>query len=563
MTGIAAAHRPRSRTALHGDRRLIVVMAVFILCFATVGLGMTHLATTEPSEPRLARSGAPAHPVRGEIVDRNGALLATNLPAWSLYAYPGEIKAPAAAADELVRIFPDLDRAAILKSLTDGRRFVWIKRPISPRERQSVHDLGRPGLHFGNREIRLYPAARTAAHVVGGVRARHEAVQYAEIEGSGGIEMQFDRRLADLTAAAEPLRLSLDLRVQQAMSDIIAAGIERLTAKGAAGVLMKVRTGEILAMVSLPDFDPNARRKPHDGPAHTHPRFNRAAQGRYELGSTFKVLTAAMALDTGAARVDSIVDTPPELRYGRHRIGESHRMPSQMTLADIVVRSSNVGAATLAAMVRTQRFKSYLERLGFFEVSGIELPESARPLLPGRWTELSTITASFGHGLAVSPVHLAAAYATLANDGVRIYPTLLADRPRTGERVFSSDTSRAMLAIMRDVVASGTARRADLPGYRVGGKTGTAEKVGPGGYDRKRVISTFAAVFPTDAPEYVLLVSLDEPTDRSGPRPSRVAGRTAVPVAHDIIARIAPILGMRPSFPEADGTMATLEAGLE
>ncbi|MEM7742558.1 MAG: penicillin-binding protein 2 [Pseudomonadota bacterium] len=562
MTEIAATQRPVGRNALRGDWRLILVMMVFLLCYAAVGLQMGLLALTEPSEPRLARAQAAANPVRAEIVDRNGALLAANLPAWSLYAHPAVIKDPVSVAADLARIFPDLEEPAILRKLTDGRRFVWIKRPISPREKQAVHDLGWPGLHFGSREVRLYPAGRTAAHIMGGVKARREAVRFAEFQGSGGIEAEFDARLSDPAMAAEPLRLSLDIRLQQAMRQVLAEGIARLTAKGAAGVLMKAKTGEILAMVSLPDFDPNAERQPHNGPSYTHPRFNRAAQGRYELGSTFKVLTAAMALDVGAARVETIIQTPRELRYGRHRIGESHRMPPEMTLADIVIKSSNVGTAKLAMMVRTPRFKSYLERLGFFGLSGIELPESSTPIRHKRWKELSTITAAYGHGIAASPVHLAAAYGTLANGGVRVFPTLLADNPRTGERIFSEKTARQMLDIMRATVVDGTARRADLPGYGIGGKTGTANKPIPGGYAKDRVISTFAAVFPTDDPEYVLIVSLDEPTDRSGPRPSRVAGRTAVPVARDLIARIAPILGMRPA-PVVVETNGALETALE
>ncbi|MEM6622103.1 MAG: penicillin-binding protein 2 [Pseudomonadota bacterium] len=546
MTEIAVTQRSAGRAALRGDWRLILVMIVFLLCYSAVGLQMAHLAGTEPSEPTLGRGDAASRPVRAEIVDRNGELLAANLPAWSLYAHPKDIKDPVAVARDLAGIFPDLDQTEVLRDLTDGRRFVWIKRPISPREKQAVHDLGWPGLHFGTREIRLYPAGRTAAHIMGGVTATVEAVRFAEFEGSAGVEAHFDARLAEPAMANEPLRLSIDVRLQQAMRQILTVGMADLTAKGAAGVLMKADTGEILAMVSLPDFDPNAARKPHDGPPHTHPRFNRAAQGRYELGSTFKVLTAAMALETGVARIDTMLETPPELRFGKHRIGESHRMPLQMTLAEVVIDSSNVGTAKLAMLVRTPRFKSYLEQLGFFQRSGIQLPEASVPLTHDRWTDLSTVTVSYGHGLAASPVHLAAAYATIANGGVRVYPTLIAGQVRTGERVFSEGVSRQMLDIMRAVVTDGTAKRAEVPGYQVGGKTGTANKAVAGGYDERRVISTFASVFPTDDPEYVLVVSLDEPTDRSGPKPSRVAGRTAVPVARNIIARIAPILGMRP-----------------
>ncbi len=565
MTDIAAT-QSRGRGTVRGDMRLILLMGVFCLCYVTVGLRMGVLALTEPVEPTLARSGEAGRPVRGDIIDRNGNLLAANLPGWSLYAHPQEMKDPVLVADALAGVFPSMDRDELLKKLTGKRRFVWVKRPVSPRERQAVHDLGYPGLHFGAREIRIYPAGRTAGHIVGGVKAEREGVRFAEFVGSAGIEKHFDDRLRDPAKASNPLRLSIDLSAQQAMREVMAAGIERFTAKGASAVLMRVKTGELVAMASLPDFDPNNRPEGFRGAAELNPRFNRAAQGRYELGSTFKVLTAAMALEAGVANPETMIKTPPALKYGRHNIRDFHRMPLQMSVEDIVVKSSNVGSARLAMMIGTRRFKEYLRKLSFFDPSGLELSEAARakPLLPERWTDLSSMTISFGHGLAASPVHLAAAYATLANDGRRVHPTLIAGDHEPGKRVFSSQTSRQMLDVMREVVRRGTAKRTDIPGYEVGGKTGTAEKVRPGGgYYSDRVISTFAAVFPTTEPEYVLILSLDEPTDRSGPRPLRTAGRTAVPVAAEIIARVGPILGIRPMLlPVGDG-VETIDARLQ
>jgi cell division protein FtsI (penicillin-binding protein 3) len=559
-----AAQGARGRGALRGDWRLILLIACFALCYAAVGLRMALLAAIEPEEPQLARADGSARPVRGEIVDMKGRLLAANLPAWSLYAHPQEIRDPLLAAEALAGIFPEFDRDELLRTLSGKRRFVWIKRPITPREKQAVHELGLPGLFFGNREMRVYPAGRAAAHVVGSVRAEREGVRFAELVGSGGVEGQFDVRLRDPALAGEPLRLSLDLGVQGVVREALAAGIRRMTAKGGTAILMKARTGEVVAMVSLPDFDPNAAPEPFRGEPGQNPRFNRAAQGRYELGSTFKVLTAAMALDTGVADSATLIETPPSLRYGRHSIRDFHRMPAVMPVEDIVVESSNVGAARLALMVGTPRFKEYLARLGFTEPSGLELVEAVEndTLEPPRWSDLSTITISFGHGLAASPMHLAAAYATIANGGVRVLPSLLAGgRPGhgAGERVFSAETAREMLRIMRQVVVRGTARRIDLAGYEVGGKTGTADKVRPdGGYYRDRNISTFAGVFPTSRPEYVLVVSLDEPTDRSGRYPARTAGRTAVPVAADILRRAAPVLGLRPLPPPSPGDIASL-----
>ncbi|MEM7422856.1 MAG: penicillin-binding protein 2 [Pseudomonadota bacterium] len=563
MTDLTSPVHQRGSLGERADWRLILLMSCFALCYLAVGVNMALLAATDPMEPVLSADNGKGRPMRGEIVDRNGTLIAANLPAWSLYAHPHVMKDPIAVAHALDPIFPDIDRSALVKKLTGQQRFVWIKRPITPREKQRVHDLGFPGLHFGNREIRIYPTAATTAHIVGGVKPETEGVRFTELAGSAGIEKHFDDRLRDPELAGTALRLSLDISVQHAMREQLGAGMKRMHAKGAAAVLMKVRTGEIVSLVSLPDFDPNAPPQPFMGRADDSPRFNRAAQGRYELGSTFKVLTAAMALDLGLVSPDTLLQTPPKLRYGRHRIGDSHRMPPQMPVEDVVVKSSNVGSARLAMMIGTPRFKEYLDALGLFDASGLELSEAARtkPLLPAYWTDLSSMTISFGHGLAASPVHLAAAFATVANKGLRVYPTLLAGGKPPGRRVFSERTADEMVRIMREVVTRGTGRRTDLPGYEIGGKTGTAEKIGRnGGYDRNRVMATFGAVFPTSDPEYVLVVSLDEPEDRSGRKPIRGAGRTAVPVTADIIRRIAPLLDLRPMLAPVDPERIMMEA---
>ena len=562
MSDFAAPQNVRAGIGQRGDWRLILLMSCFCLCYLAVVINMGLMAATDPVEPVLGDAHANGRPVRAEITDRHGNLLAANLPAWSLYAHPHVMKDPVKVADALDRIFPDIDRDTLLKKLTGKRRFAWIKRPVTPRERQLVHDLGFPGLHFGNREIRIYPAGRVAAHIVGSVRPEHEDVRYTELAGSAGIEKHFDSRLRDPGMADQPVELALDLPVQQAIREVLGEGIDRLTAKGGAAILMKAKTGEVVSMVSLPDFDPNQKPVFFQGLAEDNPRFNMAAQGRYELGSTFKVLTAAMAIESGVVNANTVLETPRQLRYGRQRIGESHRMPEQMSVEDIVVKSSNVGSAKLAMMIGTRRFRDYLEDLGILDPSGLELAEAARtkPLLPERWTDLSTMTIAFGHGLAASPMHLAAAYATIANDGRRVTPTLLKGGNEPGERVFSVATSREMLRIMREVVVRGTARRADVPGFEVGGKTGTAEKPGRNGYNREKVISTFASVFPTSNPEYVLIVSLDEPEDRTGRKPVRTAGRTAVPVAAEIVRRITPLLGMRPRPVAVEDGAATLSA---
>lgn len=541
------------------DWRLIIVILSFVLVYAAVGVRMGMMALDELAEPRLARDGAGATPVRGEISDRHGTLLASNLPAFSLYAHPREIKDPAAVAQDLAGIFPDLDAATLTATLSRDSGFVWVKRPITPAQRQKVLDLGFPGLQFGVRTMRVYPAGRTVAHIVGGVRAENEDVRYTELAGAGGVEGFFDERLRDPARIGTPLALSLDLSVQNALRDVLAAGVRQFEAKGAAGILMDVRTGEILALVSLPDFDPNEAPAAFQGPAELNPRFNRAVQGRYELGSTFKVLTAAFALESGAVRPDTLVETGSALSFGRFRIRDMHRMPPEMTVTDIIVRSSNVGVARMALQIGTPRFKDYFQRLGLFEATTLELAEArkATPLLPPKWTDLSSMTISFGHGLAASPLHLAAAFATLANDGRRVRPTLLRGGSEPGEQVVSPKTARQVMQIIRDVVKRGTGRRANLPGYEVGGKTGTADKVRPeGGYYTDRVIASFASVFPTTDPKYALVISLDEPVDRSGPRAVREASRTAVPVAVAAIERVAPLLGLRP-LPEVPTGVVT------
>jgi len=541
--------RSAAVTRRRDDWRLIIVVFAFVLLYAAVGLRMGMMALNEPAEPSLARDDGAAIPVRGEITDRNGRLLAANLPAFSLYAHPREIKDPGAVARDLATIFPELAVTDLTETLSRKSSFVWIKRPITPYQRQQVLDLGYPGLQFGARTMRIYPAGRTVAHIVGGVRAENEDVRYAELVGSGGIEGYFDERLRDPARLAVPLALSLDLSVQNALRDVLAAGVRQFDAKGAAGVLLDVHTGEVLALVSLPDFDPNDAPGSFRGPAELNPRFNRAAQGRYELGSTFKVLTVAMALESGVAGPDTLIDTGSALTFGRYRIHDLHHMPQQMSVTDIVVRSSNVGSARLALRVGTPKLKDYFKRLGFFEPLSLELAEARRavPLLPPRWTDLSSMTISFGHGLAASPVHLAAAFATLANGGRRVRPTLLRGGAAPGERIFSRETAHEMMQIIREVVRRGTGRRTDLPGYEVGGKTGTADKYSPeGGYYHNRVISSFASVFPTTNPKYAMVISLDEPADRSGPRVVREASRTAVPVTAAAIERIAPLLGLRP-----------------
>ncbi len=544
----------RDRARKRAEGRLLVLGVMFTCAFVLIGGRMGVLANTEPTEPRSSVAGAQIVAQRADIVDREGRILATNFETHSLYAQPEHLIDPKRAADELVRIFPDLDRDRLVKDFTGKRKFLWIKRKISPEQKQAVHDIGEPGLLFGPREMRLYPNGRLASHVLGGASFGREGVHAAEVIGVAGIEKEFDTRLRDPAQSHEPLRLSLDLSVQAATERVLYGGMKLMNAKGATAILMEVKTGEIVAVASLPDFDPNDRpRPPTEGEPSDSPLFNRAVQGVYELGSTFKIFTVAQALDLGLLNAETIIDTKGPLRWGKHRINDFRNYGNEMSVTKVIVKSSNIGTARIAQMIGAERQQAFLKELGFFDPPPVEMVEAdgAQPLLPRNWSELSTMTISYGHGISTSPMHLAAGYATLANGGRKVTPTLL-HRAQTepGPQVISEQTARVSLDMLRKVVTEGTASFGEVPGYAVGGKTGTADKpkARGGGYYEDKVIATFASVFPAHDPHYVLVVTLDEPVETSGDEPRRTAGWTAVPVAAEIIRRVAPLLGLRPQI---------------
>jgi len=531
--------------------RLIVLAAAFFAGFALLGARMGLLAMT-PLPETIAWQGEEIADDRADILDRNGRILATNLVTNALYAEMRYMVDGQRAARELARVFPGLDAERMAARLTDpNRSFVWIRPQLSPEQAQAVHDIGEPGLLLGRRRMRLYPNGRLAAHVLGGAGFGQQGVNSAEIIGVAGIEHRLDRRLRDPDLADVPLQLSLDLTVQAATAEALGAGMQLMNARAAAAVVMDAATGEIVALVSLPDFDPNDRPAPPvTGHPTDSPLFNHAVQGVYELGSVMKAFTVAQALDLGLVHTDTMVDTRGPLRVGRFAISDFRSYGPRQTLADVFVRSSNVGTARLAQMIGTTRQREFLERFGFLEAAPIELSETTRalPMFPERWTELSAMTISYGHGLSTSPVQLAAGYAALVNGGYRVTPTLLR-RPSLPprERLISAGTSEIMRSLMRQVVTRGTASFAEVAGYGPGGKTGTANKPSPsGGYFQDRVIATYAGAFPMNDPRYVIVVMLDEPSETSGREVRRTAGWTAVPVAAEITRRIAPLLGLRP-----------------
>ena len=470
------------------------------------------------------------------------------------------------AAAELARIFPDLDEQKLFDDFNGKRKFIWIKKRISPEQLQQVHDIGDPGLLFGPREMRLYPNGRVAAHVLGGSSFGREGVHAAEIIGVAGVEKAFDETLRDPARGDAPLELSLDLTVQAATEQVLFGSMKLLNAKGAAAVLMDVHTGEVISLVSLPDFDPNSRPAPATtGHPDDTPLFNRAVQGLYELGSVFKAFTVANAMERGLVHAGTQVDTTGPLRWGKHKIRDFRNYGKSLSVTDVLVKSSNIGTARIAQAIGADEQQDFLGALGLLQPTSIELVEAAGavPLRPKNWSEISTMTISFGHGMSSSPLHLAAAYATIANGGTRIKPTILRQsKPQRGERVLSADTSAEVMSMLRQVVTRGTASFGEVEGYAVAGKTGTADKPKRtgGGYHDEKVIATFASAFPAHNPKYVLIVSLDEPTENSGDEPRRTAGWTAVPVAAEIIARVAPLLGLRPQIELAPSDEITLAA---
>jgi cell division protein FtsI (penicillin-binding protein 3) len=544
----------RDKLRVRAESRLLLVGLCFLLAFGAVGARMGALATTEAEEPRVVVSGTGILNTRADITDRHGRVLATNFATNALYAHPHEIVDPAAAASGLAEIFPDMNAEDLERRFTSDSRFLWLRRYISPEQEQMVHDLGEPGLLFGPREMRLYPNGAIAAHILGGAGFGQEAVNAAEVVGVAGVEAQFDDSLRD-PARAEPLALSIDLTVQAAVEEVLHGGMTLMNASAASAVLLDINTGEIIAMASLPDFDPNARPRPlTEGDQADSPLFNRAVQGVYELGSVFKTFTIAQAMELGLVNLDDVIDTRGPLRMAGFAITDYRSRGAEQSVADVFTFSSNVGTARIARMVGAERQQEFLGRLGLMEPTALELVEapSGRPLYPERWGELSTMTISYGHGISTSPVHLAAAYAAMVNGGTMVTPTLLRHDPTEatpeGARVISRPISARMRYLLRTVVTDGTASFAEVEGYSVAGKTGSAEmpRTRGGGYYEDRNINTFAAVFPSDAPQYVLITTLYEPAELSGPEPRRTAGWTTVPVSAELIRRAAPLLGLRP-----------------
>ena len=525
-----------------GRTRLLAAGVVFAMAFLVVGWRLVDIAAFSTStEPRIA-AAAPAASLRSgraDIVDRNGVVLATSLPTASLYANARQVRDPEAAAARLVGVLPDLSRTEVAAKLATGRSFIWLKRNLTPRQHYRVNRLGIPGLYFEREQRRFYPHGSLTAHSVG----------FTDVDDRGlsGVERSFDEVLR---GRGEPLALSLDLRVQYALTEELSAAMTEFDAIGAAGMVMDVASGEVLAMVSLPSFDPE---RPGTAPADN--RFNRASLGLYEMGSVFKIFTVAMALDEGVVTLESGYDTSKPIRVARFTINDFHPKNRWLTVPEIFMYSSNIGAARMAIDTGTVAQRSFLERLGLTRPASIELSEIGAPMLPAPWREINTMTIAYGHGLAVSPVQFTGAAAAVVNGGEFHHATLLKRAPGArseGTRIMDRTTSLKMRRLLRLVVRRGTGRQANAEGYLVGGKTGTADKLVGGRYARNARIASFLGAFPMDAPRYVVFAMVDEPKGIKRTHGYATGGWVAAPVVRAVVERIGPMLGVAPVGADAE-----------
>ncbi|MGB6491165.1 MAG: penicillin-binding protein 2 [Methylovirgula sp.] len=527
--------------------RLITVSFALIYCVIAGKLVYLGLHPELRQGMRQAASDTVAA-ARPDILDRNGAILATDIKVTSIFAEPRRIIDRDDAIDQLTAIFPDLDPRELRDRLNSHKGFVWVKRAVTPKQQQQVYHLGLPGIGFMQENKRVYPNGPIAAHVLG----------YANIDGVGisGLEKYIDGEgLADLhdagfdltTEDLKPVVTSLDLNATYAVRDELAKGIEKFKAKAGAAAILDVNSGEVVALASLPDFDPN---NPVDA---LNPNcINRMTVGVYEMGSTFKALSVAMALDSGKVTLNSQIDARNSLRYGHFTIHDFHAQHRFLTVPEVFTYSSNIGAARMALMVGVPGHKAFLAKMGQLTRLRTELPESAEPLVPKNWGELNTMTIAFGQGLNVAPLQALMAVGALVNGGILIKPTFLKrseeDAKRGAPRVVKPETSESLRYLMRLNAEVGSARKADVDGYFVGGKTGTADMIVHGRYVNDKVRTTFMAIVPSDKPRYLFFTMLDEPQGLPETSGYRTAAWNAGVITGKIIERVGPLLGIAPRF---------------
>jgi len=521
---------------------------VFTCAFAIIGARLVDLVFTGwgiDFSARLQSSSTVAH--RPDIVDAKGNILATDIQTGSLFANPSRIVDVDETAEQLASVLTHINPRALRKRLTGGGKFLWIARELTPRQQAQIHELGLPGLEFVQEPHRAYPSGVTASHILGHVNVDNR--------GLAGVESYVDTLpgavavTGEKAARKKPVRLAMDLSVQHAVREELGQAMKLYKAKAAAGIVLDVHSGEIVALSSLPDYDPNRREQALD-----KDRYNRVTSGVYEMGSVFKLFTTAGALDAGVTSLDKGYDARKPLKVSSFTINDFHAKRRWLSVPEIFIYSSNIGSAKMALDLGPKRHKAFLGKLGLLKRMNTEAGLSAAPIVPKKWGRLNTMTISYGHGLSVTPLQLASGAATLVNGGYKVNPTFLArsrkDAQEQSERVVKLQTSDLMRYLLRLNVQQGSGKRADTAGYRVGGKTGTAEKVVNGQYSRTRLLTSFLGVFPMDAPEYVVLVVLDEPqrVEKTGGRAT--AGVNAAPTVGRIVERIGPMLSVTPALNE-------------
>ncbi|OWR00127.1 peptidoglycan D,D-transpeptidase FtsI family protein [Sphingopyxis witflariensis] len=526
----------RQQILLTAQQRLMILMLLFMAAFFLVSVRLVYFVVFDAGTGR-GNGSAAFIPARADIVDRNGVPLARTIDGYSIRVVPEKLlNNRQFLADELHKIFPDMTREELLAKVS-GSRPTYIRRRALPDQVAAVNAIGDVGFDFPREKERLYPQLTLAAHVMGFLNA--------EGHGVTGVEGAFDQRLIDKATRGEPLALSIDTRVQGVLESELSNAVTNLEAIGGAGIILDVHTGEVVAMTSLPTFNPN--KLTGSNPA---TRRNAVTYNLYELGSTFKPLSIAAAIDAGT--VTSMArryDATQPLPIAGFRIRDSHNMGRWLNVPETLIHSSNIATARIADELGREKMEELFRNLEFDGRPEIELKERAFPLWPKNWGRLTTMTTSYGHGIAVTPLHLASAYAAMVNGGIYRPATVLklGDKaPPQGRRVFKAATSARMRQLLRLIVSDGTGKKADAPGFRVGGKTGSAEKPGAGGYRRTSLVSTFAAAFPMDNPRYVILAMIDEPKGNAFSSGQRTAGWTVAPVVQKVVMRAGPMLGVFP-----------------
>ena len=543
---------PRKRALEVSHSRVLLGASLFAVVFLVIAARLVAVTLLPDGAEAAMVPPAKVKTDRADVVDRNGVVLATSLTTASLYANPRQVQEPDETAQLLNSVLPDLNIASTAAKLDTDRGFVWLKRDLTPRQQQAVNRLGLPGIYFQAESKRVYPQGNLTAHLVG----------FADVDGRGlaGVERSFD----DLLQGGErPLQLSIDVRVQHILHEELNRAIADFHGIGGAGIILDLKTGEVLSLVSLPDFDP-AR----PGEASDDTRFDRATLGLYEMGSVFKIFNTAIALDSGTTTLADGFDATKPIRIGGHMINDYKGKHRFLTIPEIFTYSSNIGSAKMADLFGPEIQQAYLKKFGLMDKSPIELPDVGEPFYPSpkNWKRINTMTVSYGHGISINAVQLLTAVGAVVNDGLLREPTLLkreAGEVPDGTRVINEQTSEQLRQLMRLVVQIGTGKKANAPGYLVGGKTGTADKQKGRGYATNTRLATFVAAFPMNDPRFAILAMVDEPKPNATSHGYATAGWVTAPVIGAVVQRIAPLYGLKPipdEAPEAQNPLVGMVA---